>query len=823
MLNVWGQKSGYNLGTYEENVPLSISLPIISGLQGVTYKIITGKLPDGLRLEQNIVIGTPKEVVKPTTYTFCVRASKNNDISDRTFHIIIEGADQPVYITEPDLLPVGPNQTYFVLDKSPIEFQITAQDFDTAAGQELRYFISSGDGTIPPGLTLEPNGRLHGLIDPLLAVFVNDRTGGFDTVSYDLYGYDYGIISDSGFDSFNYDVITYDYNAPLRTPKKLNRNYEFIVTATDGDSTPIKRKFRIYVVGEDFLKADNTLIRSGTNFYRADNSELRKPIWITPSNIGRIRANNFYVIKLDIVEMIALGTVQYYLEPKIDPNNVNSADSKLPNGMKLDIKTGEIYGIIPYQSESIKHFTFTVTATRFGRKNELASVSKTFTVSTLGDIDSKITWLTNANLGVLDVNLISTLKIEAISTLANAQLSYELISGVLPPGLTLQVNGEIIGKIRQYSTPGPDNIEGNTDDLKGLTTFYDIVNGVRVNNLTFDNSTTTVDKIYRFVIRAKDQANYSAIDQEFILEIGTPDNKLFSNLYVTTYMASNKRDYFNSFINNDKIFPLDKVYRSNDINFGVRKDLRMLIYAGIETRDAEEYISMIGLNHKRKRFRFGDVKKAKAKILGTNNIVYELVYVEMIDNIDFKDERLPLNLTIDSFNKQNLDLKLRLSKANNNIQADASNFIWKSDGQNIYTVEREPFAKRPLENITIDRTDLQVSDFRSPNRYPNSYTNWRKRIRSFKDSNGNTIGNQPKYLPLWMRSFQDNRQELGFTLAIPLCYCKPGMGDDILLNIKNSNFDFKMLDYTVDRYIIDSVNGYGADKFLVFKNKEVVI
>ena len=47
--------------------------------------------------------------------------------------------------------------------------------------------------------------------------------------------------------------------------------------------------------------------------------------------------------------------------------------------------------------------------------------------------------------------------------------------------------------------------------------------------------------------------------------------------------------------------------------------------------------------------------------------------------------------------------------------------------------------------------------------------------------------------------------------------------DQVTEPSKNSNFDFKQLDFTVDRYIIDSVNGYGADKFLVFQNKEVVV
>jgi hypothetical protein len=79
-------------------------------------------------------------------------------------------------------------------------------------------------------------------------------------------------------------------------------------------------------------------------------------------------------------------------------------------------------------------------------------------------------------------------------------------------------------------------------------------------------------------------------------------------------------------------------------------------------------------------------------------------------------------------------------------------------------------------------------------------------------------------MPLWMRSIQEGQvQELGFVKAIPLCYCKSGRADDILLNIKNSDFDFSQIDYVIDRYIIDSVTGYGDDKYIVFRNDRTTI
>ena len=94
---------------------------------------------------------------------------------------------------------------------------------------------------------------------------------------------------------------------------------------------------------------------------------------------------------------------------------------------------------------------------------------------------------------------------------------------------------------------------------------------------------------------------------------------------------------------------------------------------------------------------------------------------------------------------------------------------------------------------------------------------WRKRIKELGLKERN-------YLPLWMRTIQDGEvQELDYVKAIPLCYCKPGMADDVLLNIKNRNFDFSQIDYVIDRYIIDSVTGYSADKYIVFRNDRTTI
>jgi hypothetical protein len=771
----------------------------------VTYSIISGKLPPGLRLKDNNIIGVPLEVAKETVFEFCIRASSNGDFSDRTYKITIQGSNLPVIINPEGALPIGPNSTYFILDSSPVDFQLTVTDFDVAAGQQLRFFISSGDGTLPLGLTMDSHGRITGFIQPLLAIPLSQRNGNYDKNIYDIHGFDYGIKSDNGFDSYNFDAINYDYSLTSIGPKKLNRNYEFILSVSDGDNL-VKRKFRIFVVGDDFLRADNTLMNAGNGTYTAAGSGVRAPIWFTEPNLGTIRANNYHIIKLDIYEAIETGFVSYRLEEF----NPDQSESILPPGLQLDIINGELYGSIPYQPSITETYNFTVTASRYGLKGEVAPSKRTFTVRLLGEVNSTMSWISPERLGSIDANYISTLKVQATSTLPDAEIIYELISGELPPGLVLDKKGELVGKVQQY---------GDNDLIKGIITFDN-------NRFSMDNNETILDRRYKFVIRAQDQVHYSAIDKEFVIAVNTPNDRLYSNIFITSYLdpltptpETSKRAVYEKFIKDETIFTRDYIYRIDDPNFGVQQNLRTLIYAGIETKLAGPYISAMGTNNKRKRFQFGAVKIAQAKVPGTETHVYDVVYVELVDALDIQNKKLPIKLK-------------NLSKMSGTITADTSNKIWKDP----YATNNEPFLPRPNNIITVDQTSILSSDPNGRIRYTNDYLTWRDRLKNWKNTdplNPNTILDQfateRNYLPLWMRSFQDDtRQELGFVLALPLCYCLPGYGKEIVLNIKNSNFDFKLLDFTVDRYIIDSViprqgeRNYG-DKYLIFKNNEVTL
>jgi hypothetical protein len=223
-LSVWSVSSGHNLGTFNERNTVNVQLPI-TDQEDVTFAVISGKLPAGLRLQGSRIIGTPFEVSRTSEHKFVVRAIKNNLISDRTFFITIEGADDPQWLTPAGLLPIGSNRAYYVIDSSFIDFQLSAIDTDTSTGQDLTYFIASDEGELPPGLILLPNGRITGFIQPLLAVQENQDEGFYDSGLFDSVAYDFGYRSTNGYDTYVFDLTTYDFSVPTRKPRKLNRNY----------------------------------------------------------------------------------------------------------------------------------------------------------------------------------------------------------------------------------------------------------------------------------------------------------------------------------------------------------------------------------------------------------------------------------------------------------------------------------------------------------------------------------------------------------------------------------------------------------------------
>jgi len=939
MADLWTIGNNYTLANLEETVTVRLPLPVLSR---ATVSKISGNLPPGMRISGLNIIGTPYEVARLTEYKFVLRATLDNAIQDRTFKITVSGADEPVWQTIGGDLPVGNNNTYYILDSSPIDFQLEAIDTDIAAGQTLEYYIADGDGKLPPGTSLTTDGRIVGIVDPLLAIERGQlyAAGTYDTSPYDLTtgGYDFGIRSSNGFDSFFYDTTVWDFSYTERPPNKLNRYYEFTVSVTDGD-TVSRRTFKIFVVGDDFFRADNTILPVSNGVFTADNTNLRTPIWVTPGNLGFKRSNNYITIPLDIIDTnTQVGYVNYTLRdtnygvyrlkttgeiiyngqyeisgilPKfIDsgrgPDSFNGAVpnpitpdeweviepetvSQLPSGLSLDTSTGDIAGRSPYQSQVSIVYNFTITATRYtpDQSEDPVSSSKKFTLTIIGEIDSQTTWVTDPNLGTLNSNSISLLRVEATTNVPNSQVLYSLASGDLPPGLQLSYDGEIVGTVNAFGeniyrskwrgsrsyragdivryngglyqtqsnhTSSSDNNFITDQDLwqefnytkSGLTTSDS-------DTTTLDGNETTIDRLYNFTVNAEDQYKYSIEKREFFIAVRDPEVTKYSNLSLKPFLKESVKEEFRNFIADPEIFIPEHIYRPTDPNFGIQANPKVPVYFGIESKSIDNFVSAISKNHKRKQYIIGDLKTAEARVEGTREVIYEVVYIEVKDPSNPKTGR-----TRKSFKIRN----------NDNITADIAqynpkNMFYDYDEPPAFTINTRrglitvklgedffidtradgTFTLRWTGGLQVDsRTEsnlikileglgdtmkilpkytnvikadtdaIDVSMNKDDVRYISNLSNMRDNIRTIGTSNRN-------FVPLWMRSQQqDSVNELGYTPAIVLCYCKPGTSAIIKSAINASGFNFNIFNLDMDRYIIDSTDSSSESKYLVFQN-----
>lgn len=819
-----------SLGIITERISLEIPLEATSPNGQITFTLLAGELPRGLRIDSEalfdstqttaFITGSPVEVIKFTESRFVIRADDGVDIEDRTFILSVDGSDLPSWITKEGFLNVGPNNAYYVLDNSYIDFQLEAEDNDVIAGDVLEYYVSPMDGQLPPGLTLSKDGRIFGFTDPIFAVEMQaSYSGGYDAAAFDVLPLDKVEARSNGFDDYLYDLVTYDYSEESKTPRRLSRFYTFLVTVTDGENQ-VKRLFRIYVVTEEFLKADNSIVQVDTNVFQASSSSNRNPLWVTESDLGRHRANNYLTIFLEVYRAPGIaGTLVYFLQSK----NPDDSVSALPPGMALDQITGEVAGKVPYQRAVTKPYQFTVLAANFlvdvisaaynlrdnwnnttvyqvndavlynnilwvciqANRNRTpteqptfwepsaALSEKTFTINIIGEIESAIEWVTDSNLGTIRANMPSTVSVVAIDLLNSGSTLFEVTGGTLPPGLTLSGTGALQGKVRQFA-----DIDDQGNIRNGLTRFYSWVSDTHDStnaltyDTTFDASITTFDKTFRFDVTARDTARFAESIKSFYITVINENVKTFANLYVKSFQKKAKRlDWFN-FITDSTIFKNADIYRYGDPNFGVQTEIKVLLYAGIESVDAVTYVQAMSRNHSRKRLRFGSVKAALAKDPVTQETIYEVIYVDIVDPLEKNGKSISQTVQM----PDNINAKVLVSYDNIRVDSDIP-FISDSDRQRIF---------------------------------PNSVKNMRKRIQ-------NTGDRDREYLPLWMRSIQESSlTESGFVTALPLCYALPGKSDAVISRIKFSEFNFKNIDLDVDRYVIDVIDGTFKDQYLAF-------
>jgi len=120
MLTVWTEQSGYSFGSIQQQITVSLPLPVTHDT-GVVYKLISGALPDGLFIRRGTIIGSPFIVAYTTAFEFCIRASASASAVAGSLN---SGTFFPGSITTGTFL-VGMNLTGKVFPKAPIWCQTT--------------------------------------------------------------------------------------------------------------------------------------------------------------------------------------------------------------------------------------------------------------------------------------------------------------------------------------------------------------------------------------------------------------------------------------------------------------------------------------------------------------------------------------------------------------------------------------------------------------------------------------------------------------------------------------------------------------------------
>lgn len=704
-----------DLGTIAEGLFFQTPVEAVDPDGGtVLYKLIAGTLPQGIQVKANGVIegvptafasvqGVPVEVSENVTSRFAVRAYVETPgglvrLNDRTFSITVTGQDLPQFIT-----PAGSIGLFY--DGDTVDYQILYSDTD------LNDFIvvTLEEGELPPGLSVSPTGLISGYIKPV-APLPDTALAGYDRLG-------------TSFDQFPFDFSS----------RSISTNYQFTLQISDGKDRT-QRTFEMFVVSRDSLTADTTDFTADNNRITADVLPQRAPLITNyPPNgyIGLYRHSNFFAYQFQAID---LDGDPYQFEIQAG----DSAD--LPPGLQLDQDTGWLYGYIPDQGATENSYSFVLYVYKKDNPT-LISDPYPYSIDTIGDIETAVTWLTPSNLGVIDNGGLSLFAIEAVTN-SDRALQYRLKPGAgptenyvpgvynkLPQGLQLLPSGHISGRV-----------SFNTFALDGGTTTFD---QTRTTRLVV--APTTFDMVYRFTVEVFSSDGLISTFKDFQITVNRAYNEPYESLYCQAMPSEADRNLLDSLLQNQDIMNPDLIFRDDDPWYGVSRRVIYQHAFGLKSATLEEYVRALDLNHFRKQLVLGEIKVAQARFNNTGEVAYEVVYSEIIDSgVNEAGESPPQSVPV-AFPFQN------------------------------------PY--NPSETIT----DV----------YPNSLIEMRDQVID-------TVGQYSQILPLWMTSKQANGRVLGFTKAFVLAYAKPGKGDQLAYNIRTEWGErLNLIDFDIDRYTLD--------------------
>lgn len=749
---VWNTPAG-SLGYFPPNVPISIQLsatPITPATE-VTYSLLSGSLPTGLTLSiLGEISGTIPDDESGSTSQFCIRITDDTlNVRDRTFTMIVQGTTTPTLTAESGVLislydsiwtefnvpynnPVDTNPIVFKVLNGSLPDGLEINEAGLIRGyaaipiQETTYsavattatITSSTNNTITCFSTVNfyagrtvtfSSTAFGGIIENQIYYIKSVIDATTFTISATQDGPEVTLTSDNGFMIVSLNAFS------VGTPVVKTYTFTLMVDSPLGSDT---KTYSIVVINQTLPISQGgletgvripVLMNTRPPTYNIENSDYYRYYSLPPATeygegktypvtepapIGKFYSGEYFAWK-------AIGY-------DFDNNTIKYQYVGLPPGLAINYDTGWVTGFLSLPANSIEEYDFSISV--YNAADTSISTAETFfKMIVTNGIEGDITWITPANLGSVYNGAISLLQVEAT---CDVNLEYTVVSGSLPPNLTLQSNGDITGIVAWQPT----------------------------NEYLQQNDQTE----FTFTIRAYSPDHSVVMDEKtFTLTVIQEFAYPTDTLYIKAAPTIQDRQLIASLLDNNTLIPADYLFRPEDSNFGKAQNVTYVHAYGIKSSVLDEYIAAITTNHYWRYITLGSLQTAMAKD-ADGNVLYEVVYSQVIDNL---------------VNPQGVSVQQEIAWP---YAINLGLGPWYSSITDIFT----------SYDTSSYYTSLTYGSIRTV--YPNSLPNMRNKVREVLGPSLQQQGSSYyKLLPLWMTSQQASGSTLGYTPAWVICYVKP--------------------------------------------------
>ena len=473
---------------------------------------------------------------------------------------------------------------------------------------------------------------------------------------------------------------------------------------------------------------------------------------------------------------------------------------QVDDGVNLDTQTYNLY-VLARQS---------LTA-----DNDIQTVDSSYITADITTLYSPVIYTAAGSLGSIRQNTRFAYQIEAEDFDADA-ITYQIVSGTLPTGLSLNATSGWITGLVPYGT------------LNSQTYSFSI-RVYKTGNPTYVSETKNFS--LKILGQISDTVTWSTES-----DLGTISNGAISDLYVLASTASGRFLQYSLVTTGGLPIGLE-LQKDGTITGRVSFEVFSLdggtvtFDSGLTTWDQEYTFTVAVYDSDNYVY---EEKEFTITVSVQNNQPYENLYCQLLPNRSQRDlfygilnnsDIIPTNYLYRPwdpwFGKNNLRRVLLQTGLNpdqiaNYVSAMTYNHYWKTlQFGNVKTARAQDSNLNTVyEVVYLELIDSVVNDLGlGPNLsitwptnnqgitsvYPNSFPNMYQRI-------GDDIGYENRsILPTWMTSTQTDGTVLGFTRAFVICYTQPSKSLEVAFRINEVLEEFGLIDFTIDRYEYDSI------------------